>query len=212
MRALLGHLGIGRAVIGGLSLGGTMSLAFYRAPSGDGPRPRHLRLGPGLPERRRARGLEPEGPASAPPSSRRAGSPCSRGGARETRAGHPAPHVGPGPGPRRARACSRRRTRASSSRCPTITRAHARHRRRPGHPVHRGLRVHGQEDPRREARGHRRTPDTPPTWTSPRPSTACWAASWTRCRRHGLSARPARPEPNTKGEHPWACSTGRSRW
>ncbi len=31
MRALLGHLGIGRAVIGGLSLGGTMSLAFYRA-------------------------------------------------------------------------------------------------------------------------------------------------------------------------------------
>lgn len=31
MRALLGHLGVGRAVIGGLSLGGTMSLAFYRA-------------------------------------------------------------------------------------------------------------------------------------------------------------------------------------
>ena len=31
MHALLGHLGIGRAVIGGLSLGGTMSLAFYRA-------------------------------------------------------------------------------------------------------------------------------------------------------------------------------------
>ena len=31
MRALLGHLGMGRAVIGGLSLGGTMSLAFYRA-------------------------------------------------------------------------------------------------------------------------------------------------------------------------------------
>ena len=31
MRALLGHLGIGRAVIGGLSLGGTMSLAFCRA-------------------------------------------------------------------------------------------------------------------------------------------------------------------------------------
>jgi len=31
MRALLGHLGIGRAVIGGLSLGGTMSLSFYRA-------------------------------------------------------------------------------------------------------------------------------------------------------------------------------------
>ena len=31
MRALLRHLGIERAVIGGLSLGGTMSLAFYRA-------------------------------------------------------------------------------------------------------------------------------------------------------------------------------------
>src|SRR5262245_31788656 len=31
MRSLLGHLGIGRAVIGGLSLGGTMSLAFHRA-------------------------------------------------------------------------------------------------------------------------------------------------------------------------------------
>src|ERR1051326_4090824 len=31
MRALLGHLGIRRAVIGGLSLGGTMSLAFYAA-------------------------------------------------------------------------------------------------------------------------------------------------------------------------------------
>jgi pimeloyl-ACP methyl ester carboxylesterase len=30
MRALLGHLGVERAVIGGLSLGGTMSLAFYR--------------------------------------------------------------------------------------------------------------------------------------------------------------------------------------
>jgi pimeloyl-ACP methyl ester carboxylesterase len=30
MRALLGHLGIARAVIGGLSLGGYMSLAFYR--------------------------------------------------------------------------------------------------------------------------------------------------------------------------------------
>ena len=31
MRALLGHLGIGRAVVGGLSLGGTMSLAFWGA-------------------------------------------------------------------------------------------------------------------------------------------------------------------------------------
>jgi len=31
MRALLRHLGVDRAVIGGLSLGGTMSLAFYRA-------------------------------------------------------------------------------------------------------------------------------------------------------------------------------------
>jgi pimeloyl-ACP methyl ester carboxylesterase len=30
MRTLLGHLGIARAVIGGLSLGGYMSLAFYR--------------------------------------------------------------------------------------------------------------------------------------------------------------------------------------
>jgi pimeloyl-ACP methyl ester carboxylesterase len=30
MRGLLGHLGIERAVIGGLSLGGTMSLAFHR--------------------------------------------------------------------------------------------------------------------------------------------------------------------------------------
>jgi pimeloyl-ACP methyl ester carboxylesterase len=29
MRALLGHLGVGRAVIGGLSLGGYVSLAFY---------------------------------------------------------------------------------------------------------------------------------------------------------------------------------------
>lgn len=29
MRALLGHLGVERAVVGGLSLGGTMSLAFY---------------------------------------------------------------------------------------------------------------------------------------------------------------------------------------
>jgi pimeloyl-ACP methyl ester carboxylesterase len=31
MRALLGHLGIARAVVGGLSLGGTMSLAFHLA-------------------------------------------------------------------------------------------------------------------------------------------------------------------------------------
>jgi pimeloyl-ACP methyl ester carboxylesterase len=31
MRGLLGHLGLGRAVIGGLSLGGTMSLAFWGA-------------------------------------------------------------------------------------------------------------------------------------------------------------------------------------
>jgi pimeloyl-ACP methyl ester carboxylesterase len=31
MHALVGHLGLGRPVIGGLSLGGTMSLAFYRA-------------------------------------------------------------------------------------------------------------------------------------------------------------------------------------
>lgn len=30
MRGLLGHLGVERAVVGGLSLGGTMSLAFYR--------------------------------------------------------------------------------------------------------------------------------------------------------------------------------------
>src|SRR5262245_51343721 len=30
MRGLLGHLGVERAVIGGLSLGGTMSLAFHR--------------------------------------------------------------------------------------------------------------------------------------------------------------------------------------
>ena len=31
MRALLDHLGLARPVVGGLSLGGTMSLAFYRA-------------------------------------------------------------------------------------------------------------------------------------------------------------------------------------
>ncbi len=31
MRGLLGHLGVDRAVVGGLSLGGTMSLAFYLA-------------------------------------------------------------------------------------------------------------------------------------------------------------------------------------
>ncbi len=31
MRALLGHLGVARAVVGGLSLGGTMSLAFHLA-------------------------------------------------------------------------------------------------------------------------------------------------------------------------------------
>jgi pimeloyl-ACP methyl ester carboxylesterase len=34
MHALLGHLAIERAVVGGLSLGGTMSLAFYRRHPG----------------------------------------------------------------------------------------------------------------------------------------------------------------------------------
>ena len=57
MKALLGHLGVERAVIGGLSLGGYVSLGF--APSTrDDARARDLRLRPRLPQRGRARGVE----------------------------------------------------------------------------------------------------------------------------------------------------------
>ena len=102
MAALLRHLGVQRAVIGGLSLGGYASLGFYSRPSGDGPRPRHLRLGPRLPQRGGARRLE-----SARPGARgRAGKPRARRAQRPEPGdarGHGRAPLGPGPRPRRAR-------------------------------------------------------------------------------------------------------------
>src|SRR5256886_14837986 len=47
MRALLLHLGAARAVIGGPSLGGYPSLAFYGAPPQMGPEPLVSASGPG---------------------------------------------------------------------------------------------------------------------------------------------------------------------
>ena len=94
MAAILRACSIQRAVIGGLSLGGYMSLAFHRAHPGDDARADDLRHRPRLPQRRGARGVEP----ARPPARRRPGR-ARPGGARHQRRGahEPAPRcIGPG--------------------------------------------------------------------------------------------------------------------
>ena len=58
MAALLDKAGAGSAIVGGLSLGGYMSLAFYRAHPRARPRAADHRYRPGLQEGRGARRLE----------------------------------------------------------------------------------------------------------------------------------------------------------
>lgn len=81
MRGLLQHLGIDRAVIGGLSLGGTMSLAFYRrhpemvralviCDSGPGFRKDDARAAWNTRAQERAKDLETRGLAALTSSSR----------------------------------------------------------------------------------------------------------------------------------------------
>jgi pimeloyl-ACP methyl ester carboxylesterase len=81
MRGLLGHLGVERAVIGGLSLGGTMSLAFHRrhremvralviCDSGPGYRNDEARAGWNKRAHERAADLEARGLAALSSSSR----------------------------------------------------------------------------------------------------------------------------------------------
>ena len=58
MAALLDAVGAEQAIVGGLSLGGYMSLAFYRAHPEPRPRAPDHRHRPGLQEGRGPRGLE----------------------------------------------------------------------------------------------------------------------------------------------------------
>ena len=58
MAALLDEVGAGKAIVGGLSLGGYMSLAFYRSPSRPGAGAPDHRYRAGLQEGRCPRGLE----------------------------------------------------------------------------------------------------------------------------------------------------------
>ena len=91
MRALLGHLGLERAVIGGLSLGGYMSLAFHHAypdlvralvicDAGPGYRSARARAAWNLRAYRRARNVEPPDPHGSTARAGMQGDPA-RGGA-----------------------------------------------------------------------------------------------------------------------------------
>ena len=180
MRGLLAHLGVERAVIGGLSLGGYMSLAFHRrhpemvralviCDSGPGYRndEARARLEQARP---RARG-GPRGPRARRARPRRAAR-CRRP------CGTTAP---PRAWPMPRAACSPRRAPPSSTRCPRI--------RVPtliivgdrDTPFIAPVRVHGQEDPRRAPRGDQGRRPFARTSTSPRPSTACCSTSSARC-------------------------------
>ncbi|MEJ0066348.1 MAG: alpha/beta fold hydrolase [Caulobacteraceae bacterium] len=172
MAAILDAVGAKSAVIGGLSLGGYMSLAFHLAhpertqalliiDTGPGYKKDEPRAGWNATSIKRAERLEAEGlpKGGGAETPHRAASQCRRPG--QGRAGHadpgrragdrePAEHQGPvaGGGGRRGRA------------------------------VHRRLRLHGGQDPRREEGGDPERRARVPTSTSrPRSTTRCWD-SW----------------------------------
>ena len=85
MAALLDAVGAKNAIIGGLSLGGYMSLAFNRAHPERIAGPADHRHRPGLQERRGPRRLEPDRPRSAPSATRRDGLAVLANGSAEVR-------------------------------------------------------------------------------------------------------------------------------
>ena len=152
MRGLLAYLGVERAVIGGLSLGGTMSLAFHRrhpemvralviCDSGPGYRNDEARAGWNKRAHERAADLEARGLAALTSSSRE-----MQEAMRHHRSAQGLAHA--------ARGMLAQEGAAIIDSLPTHPGAHAHHPGRPRHPVHRPVRVHGQEDPRRAPRGH----------------------------------------------------------
>ena len=154
IQALLGSLGATRAVVGGLSLGGYMSLAFYLAhpemvdaliicDSGPGYRNAEARNAWNQRATERAGNLESRGLEALGGRSREVRDALGHHKSAQGLAHAARGMLGAAGFPRD------RRPRVDP-------RAHTRDRRRPGHALPRAVRVHGEEDPGRSPRGHRR--------------------------------------------------------
>ena len=188
MAAILDAVGAKKAVIGGLSLGGYMSLAFHLAHPERAEALLIIDTGPGYsPTSRGPAGTSPR--SAAPRISRRTA--CrrpARGGA-ETRA---APHRDATGLAKAARGMLTQHDARVISALPNIQVPSLVRGRRERHAVPRRLRLHGRQDPRREEGGDRRTPATPPTSTSPTPSTPRCSASSPTCSWKPPDGRPPR--------------------